>query len=783
MAAPKVSEIPEHEYWGFVQKDCKTNEELLPLVNKIIENHQAVLTDAIKNDILSFTSSSDKVKAWSDYWITIINTLGLAYIDPSTNTIYKTSLSQYLYEENSVESFYYYWTLRFQFPFAQSKHVGYKENGIVVQPVISIFESLVSLFEISLIRKENPLDNSYLTIDEIVLVLSKSKSNSIYEVRSNVNTIWKNRERSYDYMDLKVDGYVKSYKNFDGRARLYIEKNNLLEFDKTNKELRIINWEHYFKIKTFLSYRKEAHRLNSNEISRRNFFNSAYNNLNPNPLKLYYNVANIQSDYVGGNPLNIVNQLHQTLNNNGIYFSQEFIESFYLSLKTKPFLILSGISGVGKSLLPAAIMEIVGNRESHLISVSPDWTDNTDMLGYFNISNDFVIGEFTNIVLKASGNLHMPYYVILDEMNLSKVELYFAQVLSNIESRIFNPDINRVEYTNYLFNDATRRRLVKASADHDEKTKSLYIKLSNLKLTNNLFIIGTVNIDESTYPFSKKVLDRANVLEINEVDLSVGLDLMDEEFNHAAHSDMLGIDVNSQEQYEGNDENAVPNEPLELSDPEVLNIEGVPINQESEIDASESDQIIVKELEESPVVEFTTKNIYENYVYLNDNFSGKITNLKELQIDFSLNEYLHIDHNKLLLIWVDKLIEFNKILKPMKMNFGYRLRDEVCIYLSYAAIQNAENLSSDANWWHKYFDQQLVQKVFTRLSGEEGHFEQVLLSLFNLCTTKDFTEEEIIEANVFESKHIIFPRAAHKLQLMLKDLIQFDKTSTSFWSS
>lgn len=487
--------------------------------------------------------------------------------------------------------------------------------------------------------------------------------------------------------------------------------------------------------------------------------------------------------------MNIGNELHKRLTENGIYFTEDFIEAFFLSLKTKPFLILSGISGVGKSVLPSSIMKIVGNEEVSPIAVSPDWTDNTDMLGYFNVNNEFVIGEFTKVVVDASLNPHIPYYVILDEMNLSKVELYFAQVLSVIESRYFDENLNRVEYHNFLFNDAIRKRLQESAvlAATTEET-DYFNRLYNLKLTSNIYIIGTVNVDESTYPFSKKVLDRANVLEINDVDLMVG----------------LNFEADATDQPDSNSENNAI-EPQQLDGAEALSVDEQSIspvgttdgdntvgNDDEEESSTNEEETSVTNAEgvtenslPRPIDEGSNGSVNqpEDIIFINHFFEGKITNLNELKIDWNLNNGFTLPLKETLTEWVATLIQFNNILKPLRLNFGYRVRDEVCIYLYNAANNNISSLG-DNKWWYKYFDQQLVQKVFTRLSGEEGEFEEVLISLFNRCITNEVTIEEIIEFNFEEKKEFVkFPQAALKLKSMIRDLQVYEKPSTSFWSS
>lgn len=184
----------------------------------------------------------------------------------------------------------------------------------------------------------------------------------------------------------------------------------------------------------------------------------------------------------------------------GFLYSKEEVINLFLSLKTKPFVILSGISGTGKTKMVQWFAEAVGASEDNgqfaLIPVRPDWNDSSDLLGYIDIKGEFKEGPLTQVIKMASNNPNLPYFVLLDEMNLARVEHYFSDILSVMESRKWqNGEI------------VSSNLLKKEVAGED------------LKLPNNLYIIGTVNMDETTHPFSKKVLDRANTIEFNRVEL------------------------------------------------------------------------------------------------------------------------------------------------------------------------------------------------------------------------------------------------------------------------
>ncbi|WP_230459235.1 MrcB family domain-containing protein [Geobacillus thermodenitrificans] len=196
----------------------------------------------------------------------------------------------------------------------------------------------------------------------------------------------------------------------------------------------------------------------------------------------------------------VVEHIHFYITAKGFYYTQEEVMNLFLSLKTKPFVILSGISGTGKTKIAQWLAESVGATEDNgqfiLIPVCPDWNDGSDLLGYVDIKGDFKPGPLTNVITEAENHPDKPYFVVLDEMNLARVEHYFSDVLSVMESRRW--ENGRI---------TSSRLLPKETAGRD------------LFLPPNVYIIGTVNMDETTHPFSKKVLDRANTIEFNRVRL------------------------------------------------------------------------------------------------------------------------------------------------------------------------------------------------------------------------------------------------------------------------
>jgi 5-methylcytosine-specific restriction protein B len=198
----------------------------------------------------------------------------------------------------------------------------------------------------------------------------------------------------------------------------------------------------------------------------------------------------------------------------GLIFQAKILSRFTASLLTKPFVILTGLSGSGKTKLAQAFaMWITERKEQYaLVPVGADWTNREPLLGYPNslVANHYVKPDtgVLDILLRANENYLAndkdlakcePYFLILDEMNLSHVERYFADFLSTMES---GDEIK-------LYSGADRF----TELDSDGKPKVESKIPDKILLPKNLFILGTVNIDETTYMFSPKVLDRANTIE------------------------------------------------------------------------------------------------------------------------------------------------------------------------------------------------------------------------------------------------------------------------------
>ena len=241
--------------------------------------------------------------------------------------------------------------------------------------------------------------------------------------------------------------------------------------------------------------------------------------------------------------------------------------TYLTALRTKPFLLLAGISGTGKSRIvrelafmscPKYLQDKDGVTPGNycMIEVKPNWHDSTELLGYYsNISKEYQFKKFVKFLVKAKMHPEVPFFVCLDEMNLAPVEQYFAEILSILETRKHpktdeGVDMKTIKteviveanyFKSYIYKDADSNQYSKLDmTDKDwyetffnattmtKEEKELIKKFQysrtlqqeGLSLPDNVIIIGTVNMDETTHQFSRKVIDRAMTIEMNGGQLS-----------------------------------------------------------------------------------------------------------------------------------------------------------------------------------------------------------------------------------------------------------------------
>jgi MoxR-like ATPase len=244
------------------------------------------------------------------------------------------------------------------------------------------------------------------------------------------------------------------------------------------------------------------------------------------------------------------------MDKSSIYYHRSVIEDFFSLLRTNDLIILAGDSGCGKTNLVKSFAEAIGGK-SFIIPVKPNWTSAEDLLGYYNpLEKKYVITSFLTALIEAESNPETPYLICLDEMNLARVEYYFADFLSLLEERKHQPEIflySDDEASHALEEYKTFLRLIdKVKSEHKDKQLHDFVDLlqdeqvnvelhklcgfhegdsllnyhsklrrilsgfintpSSIKLPTNVRIIGAINVDETTHYLSPKILDRAHVM-------------------------------------------------------------------------------------------------------------------------------------------------------------------------------------------------------------------------------------------------------------------------------
>ncbi len=301
--------------------------------------------------------------------------------------------------------------------------------------------------------------------------------------------------------------------------------------DHANQTIRSMSGNAFVDIKAFFTAIESVTKQFKNDITTiEQGFLEYFNLVLPNPIS--YPLAKNISETNFYNPTSI-----NTCSN----------RDFITALHTKPFLLLAGISGTGKSqkvqelafmTCPDGELRNEGGTTPGnycLAEVKPNWHDSTELLGYYSaLSGKYELTDFIRFVYKATQNKNVPFFLCLDEMNLAPVEQYFAEFLSVLETR---KKVGNEILTQYLLSkdrfsncELQKKVLVKDEGDIIEGDKQykmeflysekdaeiiIYLKENGLTLPDNLFVIGTVNMDDTTHQFSRKLIDRAFTIEMN----------------------------------------------------------------------------------------------------------------------------------------------------------------------------------------------------------------------------------------------------------------------------
>lgn len=256
--------------------------------------------------------------------------------------------------------------------------------------------------------------------------------------------------------------------------------------------------------------------------------------------------------------LNVIKSVQNT-------FEYSLYRPYITAIKSKPFLLLAGISGTGKSRIVRELAlacwgegseeyEAQKPQNFEMVQVKPNWHDSSELIGYVSrVSGSpvFVAGDFLKFVAKAWENPEVPYFLCLDEMNLAPVEQYFAEYLSVVESRKCQEDGTITTDPILEKSKEDWYRVLTAELTDSEDVRKRFLN-EGICIPQNLIVVGTVNMDETTFSFSRKVLDRAMTIEMNEVDLYGGLDSQYEKIGKIEAGNLIGTAVEGVDVYQDN---------------------------------------------------------------------------------------------------------------------------------------------------------------------------------------------------------------------------------------
>lgn len=345
------------------------------------------------------------------------------------------------------------------------------------------------------------------------------------------------------------------------------------------------SWSEYFEVvESILRYRNDADYktqcdLNSGKVSDSRYQVLAQNHsqleINGNDISIRDNeIRNVRrkvAEYELSDKIQSSKDIFEPISSIKVDAKCDVSYLPYLTaLRTKPFMLLAGISGTGKSRIVremakacwASGEEDYGNhcpRNFCMVQVKPNWHDSSELIGYISRINGekYIVGPFLRFIAQALKEPQRPYFLCLDEMNLAPVEQYFAEFLSVIESRKLQDGQIVTDPIVPYENTEAYGSLIDQLFESDEECKAYKTERiedggKRLTIPQNLFVVGTVNMDETTFSFSRKVLDRAMTIEMNEVKLNTGLNAGDDsEFGYIS-SALIGQAVEGRDIYADN---------------------------------------------------------------------------------------------------------------------------------------------------------------------------------------------------------------------------------------
>jgi AAA domain (dynein-related subfamily) len=335
-----------------------------------------------------------------------------------------------------------------------------------------------------------------------IISILRSKEKELFELREKLETSpdilkidelkrlqkekndWQNKLR-------EIDAQLNEYKTRYENQKLQIGEKEGLEFQKEELEQRIKLQQ------SALEELKEE----VNELTRQTEDKITFVSCSEMDDKYKLPSENLIQNKITKGWIKNIQQAIAQVTENKLYYNENTLRSFIAGLSMSRFSILQGISGTGKTSLPKAFAKAIGGNFG-IVEVQSGWKDRQDLIGYYNtFEKKYYEGKFLKLLYMAGTPKYKdkPYFIILDEMNLSHPEHYFADLLSIME-------------------ETNQDKQVLTISDKVKDTPNLMFELEEggigLKIPQNVWFIGTANHDETTLQFAPKTYDRANILEM-----------------------------------------------------------------------------------------------------------------------------------------------------------------------------------------------------------------------------------------------------------------------------
>ncbi len=375
----------------------------------------------------------------------------------------------------------------------QKKYENDIEN--IIEPIKKRNKELTeNLSEFLTIREENTclsreLELAKKNIETLAndIIIYKGQL-SEYESNTELLKVFSIDERNKRNESLKNENKILK----DENERLNIKITDLNSLEHENKILKDTNEIFRSKIARLEGYVEYLKRIDSIKDVGKDSTGMLFRKIINDEVEDMKNLSKVS--YRGDEKF--INEFIQFCSEAGFKYDEALVRAFISSIKSSKLTILKGYSGTGKSSLPE-LLAMCLNAECITIPIQPNWRTKQDIIGFYNyFTNKFIPTELTQTLIRANVSKDKIFFIVLDEMNLSRVEYYFSEFNSKI----------------WLSEDKRYIELFEGNSLYDDEV-SKYIVNNKIKIPNNVFFIGTINEDDSVSPISDKIFDRAQVVE------------------------------------------------------------------------------------------------------------------------------------------------------------------------------------------------------------------------------------------------------------------------------